>query len=193
MECQGAVAVAGAVLGVAHHRMPFFGEVNPDLVLASGQEMNLQQRQSPYFFQNRIFGVGEFSRCLVGGGIDVEGTVFSQVAADGAAGGGDGTMNDGEIPLVALLPVLLQVLLDPFAFGQHQYTGGLTVKAMDDIDPVPRAGITLAHIVVENGVNRSGTIPPGANGEQAARLFHDDQISVFMEQSDPFGVKFTGR
>ena len=102
-------------------------------------------------------------------------------------------MNDRKIVLVGLLPVLLQKNLGRFTLGKDQNSGGLAIQAMDDVDPVSGAGITLPDIVVQNRMGRFRLVPLRPHRQQAARFFHDDDILVLVKDRKPFGLIFGRR
>jgi hypothetical protein len=76
--------------------------------------------------------------------------------------------------------VSLQKNLGLFALGKDQDAGGLTVQAMNDVDPVPGMGIALADIVIENGMDRSGFVPVSSYRQQTARFFYNDDIFILV-------------
>jgi hypothetical protein len=61
---------------------------------------------------------------------------------------------------------------------------------MDDVDPISGMGITLADILIENGVDRSGFVPVCSYRQQAAGFNYHDDIFVLVKDCKPFGLIF---
>src|SRR6185369_7185101 len=99
-------------------------------------------------------------------------------------------MYDREVALVGLLPLPLQEGLGRLALGKDQDAGGLAVQAMDDVDPVSGAGIPLADILVEDGMDRSRLVPLRPDGQEAAWFFHHDDIPVLVKDRNSSGLMF---
>lgn len=182
-----------AVFAVSHHGIAPFGKVHPDLVLASGEQMDCQQAEATVLLHDDVFRVGKLTPPLVGGRIDPHGAVLRQIAAYGAALQCQCAVNHRHVVLIRLLPMLLQMDLVRFALGQDQDAGGLPVQAMDDIDPVSGTWIPLADVIVEDGMDRARLVPAGADCQESARFLDDDDVPVFVQDRKPLGVMFSCR
>ena len=77
--------------------------------------------------------------------------------------------------------MFLQKIFGSFALGKDQDAGGFAVQAMYDVNPVSGAGVTLADLLIENGVGRSRFVPLRAHRQQSARFFHDDDVPVLVQ------------
>ena len=131
-----------------------------------------------------------FPSSLIRCGIDVESAVLGQIAADRARFWCQRAIHDRKIVLFGLLPMLLQNLFGRFALGEDQDAGSLAVQAMNDVNPVSGTGVPLADIIVEDGMGRSRFVPLSPHRQQSARLFHDDDILVFVQERNSFGLIF---
>lgn len=110
--------------------------MDADLVLAAGQQVDLEQAQVTGLAQNAVGGTGELALCGIGGRVDVVGAVFGQEGGDSPFLGGQPAVDDGEVALFGLLPVPLQKMLRLLAFGEDEEAGSFPVEAMDDEYPV---------------------------------------------------------
>lgn len=92
---------------VADHRVADAGEVDADLVFPAGQQLDFQQRKVFGLFQYFVGGVRQFSLARIGGVVDGVRLVFRQVGGDGVGGLLTVAMDDSEIFLLGVLPLIL--------------------------------------------------------------------------------------
>jgi len=173
--------IAGPVFPVPGDGMALFREVHPDLMLAAGEEMNFHQAETLALLQNFVGRTGELTFSGVRGRVDLQGFILGQIGGDYPLFVRQFAMDDGQVVLFGLRPILLQEFFSLFAFGKNQDPGGVLIEAMDHIHPVARLRITFADIIIEQIVGRSRLLPISADGQQPDRLHHHEDILVLMQ------------
>ena len=125
-----------AVFFVAGHGTTLVGEMDPDLILPAGQQVNFEKTVPDTFFQNFIPGFGELTSLWIRNGIHFVGAVFRQAGSNDTLFIGQGSVDDGIVRFLKSLPRFLEMLLSIVVLRKHDDTGSLPVQAMHDEHPV---------------------------------------------------------
>ena len=177
--------VTVAVLSIPDNGMPFIREVNADLMFATGEEMNFHQREALTLLQDFVLGMSELPFGRVKGRVDPLGDILGQSAGDHPLFRCQPAVDDGQIVLVGLFPMLLEEFLRFLTLGKEEDSRGVLIESMDNIDPVTRFRIALAYIIIEEIVGSARLVPLRADGQQPGRFHHHQNIFVLMEDDHP--------
>ena len=148
------------------------GQVDADLVLPPRQQIHLQQREILRLFEHPIGRVRQLPLGPVGGRVHDVGRILGQVGGDCVGRLLASAMDDGQVPLIDLVPLALQTMFRQFAASEDQHARCLAVQAVDDEDPVPRPRVSLANVVRKERIGRARTIAfrfPWSAGRTACR------------------------
>ncbi|MNI76614.1 hypothetical protein D3C73_1328580 [compost metagenome] len=125
-------------------------------------------------------GYGMLAVTFVRTGIHFERRGFLQPGADGAFRLFDCAFHKGYIGALfdGFSPIILQLLLHLFAFGEHHHTGGVAVQPVYNKDAVAGAGQPdMLHQLAVRGLF---ILVAGGDGEQACILVDYNQIVILM-------------
>src|ERR1019366_3311416 len=176
-----------AVEGVAGHRVPDAGEVNADLVGASGTDFDCQQGEAAEAAQNAVFGPGGASLGEARGHAGAANGVAGDGAVDAAAVGFDLAVDEREVHLFDLAVCKLggEVAVRVVVLSDQQDAGGEAVEAVDNAGAEfagdTRQGIEAAEQCVDEG---AGVHPGAGVDHHAGGLIDGNQVVIFVEDRE---------
>jgi len=130
------LAIPNAIFVIADNRMANAGKMDANLVLAARQQIEFQQCEVFSLFQYRVGRTRQFSFCLIGGRVYDVCLVFRQVSRDRSGCLTTLAMNDREVFLLRVFPLILQAKLRLDVLREDEYPRCLPIQAVYDENPI---------------------------------------------------------
>src|ERR1700682_325624 len=173
----------GAVLPIADNRMTKRGELNPDLILAPGFELKLEDRSLRMLLEHPIVRYRELATLL--DPTYPQRLVFEQTISQGSRRARRRALDHREIFFRNIFPVLLHRSLDAFASREQHQPGGFAIEAVDYKSLLrQRLGLRL-QVLVENAMRGALLLARGAHRKQSGRFVNYNHGLVEVNDSEP--------
>lgn len=178
-----------AILTVAGNGATQVAHVDANLVLAPREKLDIDLAVVAMCLEHLVTGYGEFALLGVVGAIDLHGGVLGQIATHLALGVGRNALTDSQITSLHDVagPRVAEHLLHLTVLGKNQDARGILVQTVADIGMAVSVG--SIEIVIDNLLRRLLARLSGRHGEEARLLLDDDDVGVFVHQSDHSAVE----
>jgi len=175
-----------AVLAVTYNGVAFLGQVNPDLVLAPCEQVDLKQAVVAVLPEHAITRLRELAFPGIVNGVHLVCPIFREIGGNEPFLLPHTAMDNGRVGLLELWPCVLEIALGGFMLGEQEYAGGVPIQPMDNENPVSGLCVPFTHVVRQEIVGGVLSNLVVADRKQPIGLIHNEDISILIENSKAF-------